>query len=772
MFVVLLVVVVVVGNIATSAALSGVNLDCTNDFEYRMSCHFDAPNCTDYNVTLWSLDGETYCLPMQCASGKCCCSIHLILILMQNHTAFVRRGGEYVESKNISVKYSFKPQTPTIVSVNETNGNFPVIWRTNIKKNTIREMISTRLTYRKKGETQEMTELVQAALMEERQCYLCFTTDILGAHLEPSTTYVVTVQNVLPWESQPSDHSKEYEFTTPASRKSRLLALIVSLSLLSITITSAAYVCYVKCRAKYWDSVSNQNSKLLHLNPSKAEVLKPMPPIISPIYVEALTAGDLKSWSKGSLIDSSTESLLQSSGINSGPPSLGYPCTEAADIIAGVQDALSKAFMNIIPALASTNHLLKESGKPTCNNEQHSGLENAITYSFIRPSCPVQVTPDALQSHAQPEPACQCEYQDTGLGSTCDGSTCEENMIPTLVSSYSLSATSQQRSSRDSGRFSNSENSGASLSCSNASLSGDVESRTEAGHESCRERFEDAAEKGQGLICVPASLQGNFPVDENYQAFRGWKELSDGQFEEQKSANKQDFNKVLENDSLKGDACFNARSNHSFLVDDGYQAFQGLRKLSDSQVGEQNSGDKEDLKKTFENPFDDFAVGDTSTPAQSNPSFSVDDSYQAFHDLRGRSDHQVGEKRSVEKENLVNYQVCCGLRELPFNEQNSEKNNLGKFLQNYKDATKGNTCVPVNPNPNIPTDDNYLAFHGLRQHSDNKVGEPNGGEKEDPGKVLQKDARAGVQCSDCVPESFQDSLPMEDNYQVVPRLKK
>lgn len=36
---------------------TGVNLDCTNDYEYRMSCHFDAPNCTDYNVTLWSLDG-------------------------------------------------------------------------------------------------------------------------------------------------------------------------------------------------------------------------------------------------------------------------------------------------------------------------------------------------------------------------------------------------------------------------------------------------------------------------------------------------------------------------------------------------------------------------------------------------------------------------------------------------------------------------------------------------------------------------------------------
>uniref|UniRef100_A0A3Q3DKS3 Fibronectin type-III domain-containing protein n=1 Tax=Hippocampus comes TaxID=109280 RepID=A0A3Q3DKS3_HIPCM len=518
---------------------TGVNLDCTNDYEYRMSCHFDAPNCTEYNVTLRSLDGETHCLPVQCASEKCCCSIRMLLILDENHTAFVRRRGEYVESKNISVKY-IKPQTPSIVSVNETNGNFQVIWRTNINKHHIREIISTLLTYRKKGETEEVRKTPQ---VETQLCFLCFTSEILGAHLEPNTTYVVTAQNLLPWESQPSDRSEEYEFTT---RKSRHII-----------------------------SHKSRTMPITHII-KKEQVLKPMPPIISSIYVETLTPGDLKPWSKGSLIDSSTESLLQSSGISSGPSSLSYACTEAADIIAGVQGAVSKALMNIVPASASTNHLLKESSKPNgvlstrpspCNSEQHSGCENAVTYSFIRP---VHVIPETLKSHAQSQLPFECGYQSTGSGSTCDdkrGSACEENSFPTLVSSYTLTPASRQQANRDSGKFSIGENSDASLSCSNTSLSGDVESRMETGHEGCQEMFisgacgkgEDATKEGKALLCIPASLQGHFPVDDNYQVHRCLKELRDRPFEDETHLKNQDLSKALENyskDATKSDTGF------------------------------------------------------------------------------------------------------------------------------------------------------------------------------------------------------------------------
>ncbi|XP_061523549.1 uncharacterized protein LOC133397085 [Phycodurus eques] len=823
MFVIPVVVVVVVGNIATSVDLSGVNLDCTSDYEKLMSCHFDAPSCTDYNVTMWSLDGygESYCLPVQCASGKCCCSISMILILDKNHMAFVRRGGEYVESKNISVKHSIKPQTPTIFSVNETNGNFQVIWRTNINKRSIREIISTNLTYRKKGDTKEVTEVVKAPQVETPLCYPCVSTEILGAHLEPSTTYDVTVQSFLPWKSPPSDRSKEYEFSTPASRESLLLTLIISLSLVAITMSSVAYVSYVKCRTKYWDSVSDyQNSKLLDINPSEVEVLKPMPLIISSIDVETLTPDGLKPWSKDSLIDSSTESLLQSSGTSSGPPSLSYACTEAADIIAGVQGALSKALMNIIPVSAPTDHLLKDSNKPTsalfthpspCNSEQHSELENTVTYSFIRPSCPVQVKADPLKSHAQPEMPCDCSYQETGGVSTCDkrASACEENMFPTFVSFYTLTATSHQRCSRDSGRFSNGENSDASLSCSNTSLSGDVESRVAAEHEHCQEMFsgacgkgEDATKESEGHICIPASLQGTFPVDVNYQPFQGLRELSDNQFDEQKS-DKKAPNKVLENsleDATKGNNCIPASSNHCFPIDDSYQAFQAFRDLAECQFEGQKSVKKLDLDNVLEISSEDATNGDNYVPANSNRSLLMADSYEVLQGLKELSDEKFGVLNSVKKRDLDNvfeksledftegdicirkssnysclvddnYESFKGLRELSdcqLEEQKSGKKVSDKVLEN---TTQGDSCVPASSNYNCLVDNNYKAFQGFRELSDNQFGEQNSGNKEDL-KVLENHFEDATKGDNCVRASSDRYLTVADSKEAFQGLRE
>ncbi|XP_061621807.1 uncharacterized protein LOC133474285 isoform X2 [Phyllopteryx taeniolatus] len=783
-----------------------------------MSCHFDAPNCTDYNVTLWSLDGygERYCLPVQCVSGKCCCSIRMIFILDNNHMAFVRRGGEYVESKNISVKHSFKPQTPTVFSVNETNGNFQVIWRTNIRKPLIREIIITNLTYRNKGDTKEVTEVVKAPQVETPLCSPCVSTEILGAHLEPSTTYVVTVQSFLPWKSPPSDRSKEYEFTTPASRESLLLTLIISLSLLAITISSVAYVSYVKCRTKYWDSVSDyQNSKLLDINPSEVEVLKPMPLIISSIYVETLTPDDQKPWSKDSLINSSTESLLQSSGTSSGPPSLSYACTEAADIIAGVQGALSKALMNIIPVSASTDHLLKDSNKPTsalfthpspCNSEQHSELENTVTYSFIRPSCPVQVIADPLKSHAQPEMPCDYSYQETGGVSTCDkrGSACEENMFPTLVSSDTLTATSHQRCSRDSGRFSNGENSDASLSCSNTSLSGDVESRVAAEYEHCQEMFsgacdkgEDATKESEGHICIPASLQGTFPVDDNYQPFQGLRELSDNQFDEQKS-DKKAPHKVLENsleDATKGNNYIPASSNHSFPIDDSYQAFQGFRDLSECQFEEQKSVKKLDLDNVLDISSEDATNGDNYVPANSNRSLLMADSYEVLQGLKELSDEKFGVLKSVKKRDLDNvfeksledftegkssnysclvddnYEAFKGLGELSdcqLEEQKSGKKVSDKVLENsLENTTQGDSCVPANSNRSLLMADSYEVLQGLKELSDEKFGVLKSVKKRDLDNVFEKSLEDFTEG-----KSSNYSCLVDNNYKAVQGLRE
>ncbi|XP_077569153.1 uncharacterized protein LOC144194161 [Stigmatopora nigra] len=564
---------IVVGIVSTSASHSGVNLDCTNDYD-KMSCDFDAPNCTDYNVTLLSPNGlgESYCLPLQCKSGQCCCSINVILVLENIHTAFVRRRGEYVESKNISVTQTLKPQMPNIVSVNETNGNIQILWKTNENMDFIKIDLHTRLKYRKKGDSEWVTDVFKAPSLEE-QCDSCFSTEILGKQLESSTTYLFAVQSFLPWSNAPSEWSEEYEFTTPASREILIWVLSITLCLLAITITSVTYISYVKCRAKYWDSFGNyKNSQILKMYPSKEEVLKPIPPIISSIYVETFIRDDSKQWSKETLMNS-TESLLQRSGTSTGPSSLSYARTEAVDIIAGVQGAFSKTFMKRPTGVLST-----------C--EQHSDSENTITYAFIRPSAPSQV-------NTQPEMQCNNSYQGIGSVPTGDnnrGTACEENMSPILVSSYMLTSMSDQHTSRGSGRFSN-----GSLSCNNTSLPGDVENSVGIRHKNTQKIFSGAFFGGEdatkdGDRCVPAKLQGTIPLDDNYQAFQRSGEFSDIKFKEQKSDNTQ---------KTKDASCGPAVSDACLPMADSYEMFKGSTALYDRQ---------------FTRPLQDNSQRDTCVP--------------------------------------------------------------------------------------------------------------------------------------------------------------
>lgn len=51
---------------------------------------------------------ETHCALKQCDSGRCCCSVQMILVLGETHTATVWRGNERVESKKIDVSASSK----------------------------------------------------------------------------------------------------------------------------------------------------------------------------------------------------------------------------------------------------------------------------------------------------------------------------------------------------------------------------------------------------------------------------------------------------------------------------------------------------------------------------------------------------------------------------------------------------------------------------------------------------------------------------------------
>ncbi|XP_077480038.1 uncharacterized protein LOC144091512 [Stigmatopora argus] len=704
---------IVVGNVATSASLSGVNLDCTNDYD-KMSCHFDAPNCTNYNVTLLSPNGlgESYCLPLQCKSGQCCCSIHVILVLENIHTAIVRRRGEYVESKNISVTLSLKPRTPSMVSVNETNGNIKILWKTKEYMDFIQIDLQTRLKYRKKGDSEWVTDVFNASSLEQ-QCDSCFSTEILGKHLESSTTYLFAVQSFLSWSNPPSEWSEEYEFTTSVSREILLRVLFITLCLLAITITSVTYISYVKCRAKYWDSFGNyKNSQILKMHPSKEEVLKPIPPIISSIYVETLIPDDTKLWSKDTVMDS-TESLLQRSGTSTGPSSLNYAHTEAVDIIAGVQGALSKAFMNIVPVSATTNQLVKGSSRPTgdlSTCEQNSGLENTITYAFIRPSA-------TLKSNTQPEMQCDSGYQGTGTASTDDknrGTACEENMSPILVSSYMLNSTFHQQTGQDSGRLSN-----VSLSCSNTNLSGDVENSVGTRHKNCQKIFNEACFGGEdatkdGDRCVPATLQGTIPSDDNYQAFQRSGEFSDIKFKEQKSGNTQ---------KTEDASCVPAVSDVCLPVADSYETFKGSTALYNRQFLEEN-----DNKEWVKDSLKDDSQGDTCVPMK-----------QPKHCKEQNMGQHVGNPNSVDvklRGSLPmdnNYQSFQKLNEFSVDQLEKRENQYqDKVLEDsLKNTSQVDSCIPVSSKHVFLVDDNYQAFPCMLKNACNQLEEQNRHKKED-----------------------------------------
>ncbi|XP_067449795.1 uncharacterized protein [Thunnus thynnus] len=229
------------GNIA-SVALSGLdnetglNLDCTNDLEDLMSCDFDAQNCTEYNLTLRSNDGygEQRCIIKQCDTGRCCCSVKIILIQGETHNATVFKGGQSVESKYISITDSVKPKAPTIISVNESNGNFRVEWTANTNSNSLRSRLSAQVTYHKKGDTKEVAAIIDGPNYFE----------ILGKHLEPSTTYLVSMKSYTSISGLFSDSSEEHEFRTPASRRTLLLAVIICLSIAAVIIANVTLGCF------------------------------------------------------------------------------------------------------------------------------------------------------------------------------------------------------------------------------------------------------------------------------------------------------------------------------------------------------------------------------------------------------------------------------------------------------------------------------------------------------------------------------------------------
>ncbi|KAM8895147.1 uncharacterized protein AB9W97_011416 [Spinachia spinachia] len=398
----------ILGTIATDG--SGQSLECTNNFSKVVSCHVKAQNCTEYSLTLkTNTERDANCngLFTQCGDGQCCCSItNVDMVLDEIHTVTVWKGNKSVESNSFQVKLNIKPNAPTIRSVEESNGNFQVLWDTNMEP-YIGKTMEACLTYHKKGDTKKVSERFKPSTTRGLNVF-----NILGLNLERSTTYVVSVKSYTSFSGMFSDSSNEWEFTTDMSPAVLPLIVIGCLSFAAVILTSVIYVGCVKVKTEWSVSVSKcPNPKLGVIYPSTQKVLKPGITDYSIVCVENLVPDDNKSWLKRSLGDGSTESLEQSSGINTGSSCISYPDTEP-DIKAGVSNALSKLFPNIV-SFSTTEEMNKDSCLPVayqpCQADDMCSPPFCFsnqTYSTLIPSQSHQIPTNSSDVQTQPEIPC------------------------------------------------------------------------------------------------------------------------------------------------------------------------------------------------------------------------------------------------------------------------------------------------------------------------------------------------------------------------------
>ncbi|XP_033972910.1 uncharacterized protein LOC117471795 isoform X2 [Trematomus bernacchii] len=555
-------VLFILGNIAT--ALSGLTLNCTNDYDEFMFCQLEAQNCTEYRMILqndsWK-NKQNRCAFEQCDAGPCCCSIQMTLVKGETHTATVWKRNKTMESKIINVIETIKPKTPTIVSVKESNGNFQVKWKTNYDHTSwFSNSLNAIVTYHKKGDKEEHSKSFKPSQLDGDYYY-----EILGGPLEPNTKYEVSVKSVT--NNKFSDSSKEGEFTTLAVNKDKTLpavALIISLSVAAVLISVAMYGCYIKLKTKWSDIVAKcPNPKLLLLHSSEQEVLKPAPPILSSVWVDSPDPED-STWSEGSMKDISSGSPQQSNGISTGSSCLSYAKVEPTDIIARVQDALCLAFPDIRPMSPLTTNLLTEPNKnfglpssPYKPFGVRADDTSIGSYCFDNQTY-CSLLPNFDGSDVKAEILCDSEY----LHSSGDivprvdqqALACPLFKLPPGDSALMPIDMSYQQNNADSWGVSHAEDSSLSSGSSgtNTNASCDHVSGVKSDGEGFDEAVHDATkllEKTEGvIICdenpfyggVPAGLQSLLPVYDDYQPFQSLVEQPGHLFTEEKRGEKEE----------------------------------------------------------------------------------------------------------------------------------------------------------------------------------------------------------------------------------------
>ena len=269
--------------------------------------------------------------------------------------------------------------------------------------------------------------------------------------------------------------------------------------------------------------------------------------------------------------DISVGSPQQSSGISTGSSCLSYANAEPIDIIAGVQDALGKAFANISPISPLNTSPLTEFNKnnalfsspsnlcgvkPDDINSGSSSFDNR-TYSILIPSLPQHIKEVVSAVQTTADLPCNSAYHP----SEGDIVICTDQQLPACplftslpgVSAPLATDMSYQQCNADCVSFLHAEDSSCtSVSSGSSTSSCNLVSGIEAGCECSDEVCGDATKRNVKVEnanvcddnpcygCVPVGSSSFPPVEDDYQAFQCLVETPDVLFSDQQSAEKKE----------------------------------------------------------------------------------------------------------------------------------------------------------------------------------------------------------------------------------------
>ncbi|XP_007559134.1 uncharacterized protein LOC103142826 [Poecilia formosa] len=264
-----------------ATAQAAIGLDCFNDYD-QVFCQLGVKQCSQYTLDVDDTNEKYNCSLEKCYSEQCCCSTTFDPIYFK-YSVKVFEGVNEVNSASFDVLKSLKPKTPTIVSVNETEGIYTVYWKTHM--NEVLRELTAEVNISKNGTLLKSFGPITPATSDGFESY-----QINGQELEPDTVYMVSVRSFTSYSDKFSDASEEYKIKTPSAPTQILLWTIISLSIFLFILIVSIYICFVRIKKKWWDSFSEPKQLLVLVR--IPELYKPDSDRTSPVWVKSLPSRD------------------------------------------------------------------------------------------------------------------------------------------------------------------------------------------------------------------------------------------------------------------------------------------------------------------------------------------------------------------------------------------------------------------------------------------------------------------------------------------------